>query len=152
MIDPAVVAAAKASHKKFWPRGPFVSVSLAQYALESAWGTKLSGKFNFFGMKATQDEIESGNATWDITREETKSGASYYIRAAFRNFASLQDAFDAHAALLTTAHYADCMRAQTPDDYCDALRRDGYATALAYAAALKNIIKTCDLTRYDEVF
>jgi len=152
MIDPAIIAAAQASHKRFWPRGPFVSVSLAQYALESAWGTKLSGHYNFFGMKATQDEIESGDVTWDVTREETKSGASYYIRAAFRNFTSLEDAFDAHATLLTSSRYIDCMKAHTADEYCDALAKDGYATAHTYAATLKNIIHTCELTCYDEVF
>ena len=43
-----LILAAQASHKKFWPRGPFVSVNIAQFGLESSWGTHQSGVNNLF--------------------------------------------------------------------------------------------------------
>jgi flagellum-specific peptidoglycan hydrolase FlgJ len=45
----AAIAAARASHKKW---GILASISLAQWALESAWGKRTSGPFNYFGMMA----------------------------------------------------------------------------------------------------
>jgi hypothetical protein len=54
MIIPSyLIAAAQSSHKKFFPRGPFVSVSLAQWALESAYGrAEPPASNNPFGIKA----------------------------------------------------------------------------------------------------
>ncbi len=36
-----LMAAAQTSHKKFWPNGPFVSVDIAQFGLESDWGHRV---------------------------------------------------------------------------------------------------------------
>ena len=48
-----VIAAAQASHAKYFPLGPYASVSLAQWAVESAYGRVMSGANNPFGIKAT---------------------------------------------------------------------------------------------------
>ena len=63
MIDPRflpIIPIAKASHAKFTPRGPFVSIDLAQWAIESGYGTHMSGVNNPFGIKATQAQREAG--------------------------------------------------------------------------------------------
>ena len=52
IVPPYLIAAAQSSHKKFWPKGPFVSVNIAQFGLESDWGKTQSGVNNFFGIKA----------------------------------------------------------------------------------------------------
>lgn len=148
----AIITAAQASHKKFWPKGPFVSVTLAQWAIESAYGKAKSGLNNYFGIKANKDQITSGDCTIRSTKEETPDGRTYAIEAYFANYASLTDCFDAHATLLTSPHYAQCVNAATPEAYCDALQAAGYATAHNYAEVLKALIKTHNLKQYDQRF
>lgn len=150
--SPDVIAAAQASHRKFFPRGPFVSVILAQYGLESAWGKYPSGLNNFFGIKANAAQIASGAYTNRSTEEQHASGQRYKIMAPFANYATLEDGFDAHATLLTSLHYAPCAAAQTPEAYCQALQKCGYATALNYASSLINIITQSGLKKYDQAF
>ena len=59
----------------------------AQFALESAWGTALSAKNNFFGIKNTSSE----SATVSNTREVI-NGQSVYMDERFKNFDTPQDA------------------------------------------------------------
>lgn len=147
-----VIAAAQASYKKFLAqRGPPVSVSLAQYAVESAWGSKVSGTNNFFGIKANSAQIAAGQFTEKLTHEQLPSGEVIAVTAKFANYASLQDAFDAHATLLTHPRYIDCQNAATPEDYCRALQKDGYATAQNYATVLIATINDNQLKQYDVI-
>lgn len=138
-----VIAAAIASHRKY--RIP-ASVSLAQYAVESAWGTKMSGKNNPFGIKDTDGK----NATVLSTREETKTGQSYTIKAGFENFASIADAFEVHGKLLGTAGVYAKARTKLPDPdaFADALT-GVYATANNYGTVLKSVMRSQNLYQYD---
>lgn len=147
-----IIEAAQASHKKFWPKGPFVSVNLAQWADESAYGKAKSGLNNYFGIKANAEQIAAGAYSIRTTKEQTADGRYYTIKAKFANYASLADCFDAHAVLLTSPHYAPCMNAQTPIEYCRALHECGYATENDYADILISIIKAHNLTQYDQRF
>ena len=122
-----IVPFATTSHAKFYPRGPFISITLAQWALESAYGTRLSGHNNPFGIKANAQQIAANNFTEVWTKEYT-SGAYRSELLRFANYPSLVEAFDAHALLLSQSGYADCIDAATPDDYARALQLDGYAT------------------------
>lgn len=145
-----VIAAAQASYAKFRAhRGPPVSVSLAQYAVESDWGAKVSGTNNFFGIKANAAQVAAGEFTERWTKEQLPSGQTVSLVQKFANYDSLQGAFDAHATLLTTPHYTDCMNAETPEDYCQALQKDGYATAHNYATVLIKTINDNRLKQYD---
>jgi lysozyme len=145
-----IVPFAQASHRRFYPRGPFVSVSLAQFGLESAWGTRLAAPFNPFGIKANATQIADGDYKTVYTKEQRPDGSWYTIEAPFAAYEDWGDAFDAHATLLTMPHYADCIAAQTPEDYCFALQKDGYATAHVYATSLIQIIHSMNLKQYDQ--
>lgn len=150
MIIPAeIVAAAQASHAKFYPKGCFTSVALAQYGCESAWGKSLAGTYNFFGIKANAAQVAAGKYTAHTTKEQRADGSYVRIVAKFANYDNVQDAFDAHNTLLTSAHYRDCENAQTPEAYCRALHTCGYATELDYADILINIINESNLKQYD---
>jgi len=149
IVQTAWIEAAIASHAKFYPRGPFVSVDLAQLILESNWGRRTSGKNNYFGIKATPAQIAAGKATEVWTKEQRPNGEVYSIQAYFADYDSLEECFDAHATLLTTSRYMDCENAPTPEAYCYALHADGYATALVYATALIQIINQFNLKQYD---
>ena len=53
-----VIAAAQAAEKAFYPLGPFVSVSLAQWALESAYGhAEPAGSNNPFGIRSEERRV-----------------------------------------------------------------------------------------------
>ena len=72
MTDPRftpVIPYAQASHTKFYPRGPFASITLAQWAIESAYGRSMSGRNNCFGIKANSAQIQIGSATSGWTHE-----------------------------------------------------------------------------------
>jgi flagellum-specific peptidoglycan hydrolase FlgJ len=143
-----VIAAAQKSHQRFYPRGPFTSIDLAQWAVESGYGRHMSGVNNPFGIKATQAQIAAGKARRVWTKEFIDG---HYISEEqwFANYDSLEEAFDAHAELLTTSHYQRCMDAKTPEAYAEALHECGYATAPNYAQVLISVIKKYNLTQYD---
>jgi flagellum-specific peptidoglycan hydrolase FlgJ len=149
MIQQEWIDAAQAAHKVFYPKGPFASVTLAQFGLESGWGKYPSGKNNYFGIKATQAQITAGQATARWTKEQRPDGSSYSIVAYFADYASLAEGFTAHAALLVQPWYEDCIAATTPEEYCAALKKDGYATAVNYAQVLISIIDSMNLKQYD---
>lgn len=144
-----IIPMAQSSHAKFIPRGPFVSISVAQYAVESGYGAHLSGLNNPFGIQATAAQRAAGQARLVLSHEYV--GGKYVPREEwFANYASLEAAFDAHAVLLTTPHYQRCMDAQTPAAYAQALHDCGYATAPNYPQALMAVINSNGLEQYDK--
>lgn len=152
MTDPRflpIIPIARASHAEFSPNGPFVSISLAQWAVESGYGAHLSGVNNPFGIKATRTQIAEGQARLVLTHEW--NGVRYVaIEQYFANYDSLEDAFNAHAMLLTSPHYQRCIEARTVEAYAEALHLCGYATAPNYALTLMAVIHANSLTQYDE--
>jgi flagellum-specific peptidoglycan hydrolase FlgJ len=143
-----VIEAARAAELKYYPLGPFVSVSLAQWALESAYGrAEPAGSDNPFGIKAV-----AGQASVVAMTHETLHGVYVALPQRFAVYASLSEAFDAHAKLLATAPcYHAAQAAQTPEDYAMALQ-GVYATGIPghpYGNALIALMKTFDLYQYD---
>jgi flagellum-specific peptidoglycan hydrolase FlgJ len=144
-----VVAAAQASEETYYPLGPFVSVSLAQWALESAYGKdEPAGSNNPFGIKAVAGQADVVSMT-----HETLHGVYVALPQLFAKYDSLADAFDAHAKLLATAPcYHAAQAAQTPDAYAQALQ-GVYATGIPghpYGLALIAIMKGFNLYQYDK--
>ena len=121
------------------------SVSLAQWALESGWGKHTSAPHNFFGMKALP-----GQPSVTVPTREVYHGHSVIVQAAFRSFASDDEAFEAHAKLLATAGVYAHARASLPDPIKFGHALTGtYATDPKYGDLLESIIRGSDLTRYD---
>jgi flagellum-specific peptidoglycan hydrolase FlgJ len=144
-----VIDAARASQAKW--KIP-ASVSLAQWALESSWGAKDMGCFNYFGMKARCDARGTPLDPHVMmpTREVSKSGQDYTITAPFRKFASADEAFDEHGKLLATAGAYAKARAALPDadKFADALT-GVYATDPKYGQTLRQIMRGSDLYRFN---
>jgi hypothetical protein len=143
IVPPDVIDAAVASALRW--RIP-VSVTVAQWVVESAWGAAMPpGSNNPFGIKASasQDAVES------MTREVV-NGESVQVSARFRRFESVSEAFDQHGKLLATASpYAKAMQlTQDPDAFADALT-GVYATDPQYGFTLKWVIANYGLRRYD---
>ena len=143
------IAGARAAHVGHPAALP--SVSLAQFADESAWGTKLTGTFNFGGIKAQPGQPSSLH--W--THEEVK-GHLQLVQCAFRDFASADEYFAAHATILQSGGGCAAYRAALPDlpKATDLLGhgRTGqprYATDSDYGVKIMAIIRESGLTRYD---
>ena len=107
----------------------YAKMLVAQDGLESAWGTKPSGKFNFGGIK--------GTGSIKRTREVI-DGKDVYINDSFRDFASLEDYAKYKISLLNNNRY----KAFTGDlsGFADRVSRGGYATDPNYAETLKRVI------------
>lgn len=107
----------------------YAKMLVAQDGLESAWGTKPSGKFNFGGIK--------GTGSIKRTREVI-DGKDVYINDSFRDFASLEDYAKYKISLLNNNRY----KAFTGDSsgFADRVSRGGYATDPNYAETLKRVI------------
>lgn len=107
----------------------YAKMLVAQDGLESAWGTKPSGKFNFGGIK--------GTGSIKRTREII-DGKDVYINDSFRDFASLEDYAKYKISLLNNNRY----KAFTGDlsGFADRVSRGGYATDPNYAETLKRVI------------
>ena len=122
------------------------SVTIAQWAVESAWGASMPpGSNNPFGIKATGDQP----AVESPTREVIK-GENIVVTAHFRMFDSLSQAFDEHGRLLATAPvYKDAMKQKDdPPAFADALT-GVYATDPNYGFTLKWVMQNYGLSQYD---
>jgi len=137
-----VTDAAIAARKKW--RVP-ASVTLAQYGLESAWGKKVTGTFNFFGIKA-----RTGDSYTLCPTHEVIDGKSLSINQPFKNFSSYEDAFDYHGQLLAThdAYRLAMTFADHPEAFAHALT-GVYATDPQYGNKLVEIMRTSGLEKYD---
>jgi len=112
---------------------------LTQWGVESAFGTKTSGKYNYFGIKA--DKSWSGPKE-DVMTQEFISGEKVRIPQPFRSYSSPEEAVDDYVSFLkTNKRYekAGVFQAQTSSDFFSALQKAGYATDPEYAAKLTKI-------------
>ena len=110
----------------------------AQWQLESAGGTAISGKNNFFGIKAGANESGTSKGTW-----EEANGQAYNTSARFKNFESPQDSVN---ELVSRWHqdyqgYSGVNNSASASDAAHSLREQGYATDSKYATKLIDIMR-----------
>lgn len=113
-------------------------VTLAQWALESAYGCYLSGTHNPFGIKAYGDTPGRRQRTWEVV-----NGEKVVTWAKFRNFTSLEDAFNHHGHMLMRPDgYYTAAHPHTDDweAFIWAIAPT-YATDPAYAAKLIAMVR-----------
>lgn len=130
-----VIQLAQETERKY---GVPASVTLAQYALESGYGTSKLAKNNnnYFGITGSYN----GNYTESNGRR-------------WRKYDTMAQSFDDHGALLAKPLYADkTAGASSVGEYIDAIA-ETYAPSSdgnnGYAAKLKSIIAENNLTQYD---
>ncbi len=142
-IPQSVIEAAQAAEQKW---AVPASVTIAQWALESAWGTHMPpGSNNPFGIKASP-----GDPYVTCYTREVINGHSVMEAQRFRKFATIADAFDDHGRLIATyPAYAHVMLlAGDPDAFARALT-GVYATDPRYGETLVEIMGENDLYRWD---
>jgi hypothetical protein len=142
---PAEIVDAAVASKLKWSVP--ASVTMAQWAVESAWGAAMPPDSNNpFGIKAVGDQPGVESPTREVV-----DGQSITVSAKFRKFNTLSDAFDAHGKLLATSPvYAPAMRRKDdPAAFADALT-GVYATDPQYGATLNFVIVTYNFAIYDK--
>lgn len=143
-FPPSIIQAAQSAQAA---TGTLASVTLAQWAVESAWGTRMSGRNNPFGIKATS--AYPGSMVWT---HEYVNGVRQQEECSFADFDSLADGFTAHGELLAQAPAYAAARACLPDALAFvAAMGPVYATSPDYVKVLDEIIQGHELTQYDDV-
>lgn len=132
-----VINLAQESEQKY---GVPASVTLAQYALESSYGTSGLAKSanNYFGITGTYkgSYVRRNGRNW-------------------RKYSSIEQSFDDYGRLLSSGRYADATKGVTSaSGFIDAIA-EIYAPSSDgnnnYAGSLKQIIRDYNLTQYDGV-
>ena len=143
ILPPDVIEAAKASQKRW---GVPTSVTLAQWIVESAWGSAMPPDSNNpFGIKAQESQPGVESETHEVI-----DGKMVSMTARFRRFADLGEAFDFHGKLLATAapYQGARVHFQDPDRFADALT-SVYATDPQYGTTLKWVMDNYQLKKHD---
>lgn len=105
----------------------------AQWALESGWGSALSGRNNFFGIKAAPGESSTNHKT-----QEVYNGKTVTVTAGFKNFNSPQDAVNhlVNQWYKDYKGYKGVNRAPDSSAAAHDLKKQGYATDPSYPGKL----------------
>jgi hypothetical protein len=111
---------------------PHPRVAAAQWALETGWGRSITGRNNFFGIKAT-------TGTPCVTHEVVH-GTVVTITDTFADFDSPLLGVAGRVSFLRKSRYNGYWTAATDEDACRVLQRAGYATDPGYAAKLIQIL------------
>ena len=125
------------------------SITIAQAALESAWGESGLAKTgnNLFGIKA--DSLWRGQTLTMNTKEFIK-GQWVVVPALWRKYPSWQASIDDHAAFLKrNPRYKACFLCTTAPAFARALMQAGYATDPEYANKLISVMDEHQLQALD---
>lgn len=148
--------------------GMLPSVGVAQFCLESGYGTTDLAQFanNVHGMKCSLSGNTWQGSVWDgeskytkKTAEQDSAGNTYYETADFRKYPCMEDSIADRAAYFTGA-MNEAGESRYPGlngeaDYKKAIqiiKDGGYATDVSYVSKLCNLVERWNLTQYDEEF
>lgn len=127
------------------------SVTIAQYLLESGTGAPslLAREYkNPFGVKAFDDWTGQYVV---LPTQEYYDGRYVTVQAKFKRYASVDQAIQDRAKLLSGTRYQQYLRGVTdPYKYAEGLQKAGYATDPQYASKLSKLISDYGLTQYDK--
>lgn len=153
LVAPIAVAQA-AKHKNQL----FASVTIAQAAHESGWGTsaKMVKANALYGVKVGKSAYKFGTA-WKGAAYKTGTTEYYDGRTAtkivdwFRSYDNIIDATEDYMDMLCTAsRYKNALNRKTPAESIAAIVAGGYATGPNYAKHIMATINSCNLTAYDK--
>ena len=134
--------------------GVLASVSMAQAALESNFGTsQLSATYNnLFGVKT---DITDGNGV-NLPTLEFIDGEMVERSERFKVYSSWEESMRAHAELIyygtswNSEYYAAVKNGKSYQEQADGLQSAGYATDPDYATKIVEMIETWQLYNYDQ--
>lgn len=129
----------------------FPSVMIGQAAHESGFGrSDLTVKDkSLFGIKAQNNKPSNSYKT-----EEYIDGELVKTKADFRAYDSFEESIDHYLNLLNNGIYAKnkVAEAKTAKEQLERIKKSGYATDPNYVSRVLNLIKSYNLTSFDEGF
>lgn len=144
--------------------GMLASVGLAQFCLESGYGTTdlARNANNMHGMKANLSGNNWANSSWDgksvyakNTQEQNTNGSVYTIKDNFRKYSSIKQSVYDRAAYLIGAmngsqrRYPGVNLITDPQKQIELIKAGGYATDINYVNKIMTLIRQYNLTQYD---
>ena len=130
----------------------FSSVVIAQAICESSWGqSQIMMKANaIFGIKATSNWK---GKVYNAKTQECYDGSTYTnITACFRAYNSLSESISDYFDLITKSErYRKACVSNSPLECITAIKNGGYATSPTYINTIMSIIKSNNLTKYDNM-
>lgn len=153
-IAPIAIRQAKKHDNKL-----FASVTIAQAAHESGWGTsqKMVRANALYGVKVGKSAYKFGTA-WK--GQAYKTGTTEYydgknptkIVDYFRAYDNITDATEDYMDMLChCSRYKKALNCKSPYDSIKAIVAGGYATGPSYAESIMCLIGTNNLTQYDNI-
>lgn len=140
----ALLPAAQDCQKKL---GIPASITLAQAAIESAWGERAIGN-NLFGIKA--DSSWKGPVTMFHTHEVINRVLTPCV-CRFRLYKTWADSIADHGEFLkANKRYAPCFEQTTVEGWAHGLQAAGYSTSPTYAETVLAVIHGRTMERYDK--
>jgi len=128
------------------------SFTIAQAALESAWGESGLAKsaMNLFGVKA--DKAWKG-ATVTLPTREVIDGKGVTVPALWRKYSSWAECLTDHAQFfIVNKRYASAFKhTDNAEQFALAIAAAGYATDPQYAAKIIAVIRSNNLTTFDNL-
>lgn len=119
----------------------FARFLVAQDAIESGWGKKISGDFNFGGIKVdSKDKGKGLGSLVNTTEFDKKTGTYVPIVDEFRNFKNLDEYLNYKVSFLDRKRYK--VFNGNPDEFIYRVVSGGYATDPEYGDKLANTWKT----------
>ena len=146
--------------------GMLASVGLAQFCLESGYGTTdlAQNANNMHGMKASLSGNSWSGSTWDgksvytkKTAEQDVHGNVYYITADFRKYPNIEASVRDRAAYFIGAkngsalRYPNINKITNAEEQIRLIKKGGYATDVKYVDKLLSLVNRFNLTQYDEM-
>ncbi|MDO4903217.1 MAG: LysM peptidoglycan-binding domain-containing protein [Limosilactobacillus sp.] len=126
--------------------GVLPSVTVAQAAVESAWGNSAPAN-NMFGIKGSYN-----GQSVSLRTREVINGKSVYIYDNFRAYPSRNESIEDHGRFLAVnPRYNNLLWDTNYVSVTNKLKADGYATDPYYASTLQSIIRSFNLTQLDNI-
>lgn len=129
-----------------------ISPIIAQAILESASGESSLGKKynNYFGLKC--GTLWKGKSVNLLTGEEYTPGTYTTIAADFRVFDNMDEGVKGYFEFLfrNRTRYNNLIGETDPYRYLEKIKDDGYATSSKYVQNVYAVIKSYNLTRFDD--
>ena len=129
----------------------FPEVVAAQFGVESDHGLQVTGKNNYFGIKATQAEIDAGQSTLAPTFEEI-DGKKVRVMAHFKNFDTIKQSIE-HYKKFWNDDFQDrkgTVNMNTAEEAIIRLKENGYATDSDYVKLVTDVLN--DARREPKLF
>ncbi len=118
----------------------FPEIPAAQMGEESTWGLDPSGKNNYWGIKATPQEVKDGKATL-VTTSEIINGKEVIIKDYFKNFDTIEDALKQYKKEWNDDFQGrkGSSKGKTRKEAIQILKDGGYATNPNYVDTIETI-------------